>query len=230
MGAISGDINSLSMYCVDAADLASRPIASMKSGDRAFVNSLREATTGARFFLDRSSTAAPNGATVIAALGGVGRWLSEGALGGLPSTLSVYEVDVLAFTPSDTTDSVNGATVTVQKVLTTENATSVPIFGIFPAYSSIQEVSGTVIAQSEDGLNFFKQDVEAFFHVDVDGTVTQVGTNTTTTAKTVGTGSTLAISLDPVGPADVPISLKVTGNAGETWLWTASVKRVWRSA
>lgn len=77
MGAVSGDINSLAMECVDEADLASRPIASMKNGDRAYVESKAGSPEGALFFLDRGSTAAVDGVGVLAALGGVGRWLSE---------------------------------------------------------------------------------------------------------------------------------------------------------
>jgi hypothetical protein len=70
MGAISGDVNTLSMHCVDAADLASRPIAGLQDGDLAYVESFR-----GYFSVDRLSTAAANGTTVITTPSGTGRWL-----------------------------------------------------------------------------------------------------------------------------------------------------------
>lgn len=76
MGAISGDINSLSMECEDEADLASRPIASMRSGDLAYVRSKAASPGGPRYYLDRSSTLPVDGGDVLGTLGGVGRWLS----------------------------------------------------------------------------------------------------------------------------------------------------------
>lgn len=95
MGAVSGDINSLAMACVDEADLASRPIASMKSGDRAYVESKAGTPEGALFFLDRNSTAVVDGVGVLATLGGVGRWLSE-AMFPIPNMASVSDIEALS--------------------------------------------------------------------------------------------------------------------------------------
>lgn len=77
MGAVSGDINSLSTFCIDAADLGSRPINAMQSGDRAFVQDRVGSKEGPLFFLDRSSELPVDGVGVLEPLGGVGRWLSE---------------------------------------------------------------------------------------------------------------------------------------------------------
>lgn len=77
MGAISGDVNTQSTYCTDAADLESRPVTSMESGDRAWVEAKVGSPEGPLFFLDKSSTLPIDGVGVLSALGGVGRWLSE---------------------------------------------------------------------------------------------------------------------------------------------------------
>lgn len=69
MGAVSGDINTLSLSCLDAADLASRPVAALEDGDIAFVQSLRS-----YFAINRTSTTAANGVTIITTPTGVGRW------------------------------------------------------------------------------------------------------------------------------------------------------------
>lgn len=86
MGAVSGDINSLGMKCETPADLSSRPVSAMKSGDRAYVVSEEGSSWGPKYFLDQTSTLAPNGTTVIATLSALsslpisaGRWLSEKA-------------------------------------------------------------------------------------------------------------------------------------------------------
>lgn len=77
MGAIGGDVNSPAVHCINATDLASRPIASMKSGDRAYVEDRVGKAEGPRFFLDRESTLTVDNVGVLATFGGVGRWLSE---------------------------------------------------------------------------------------------------------------------------------------------------------
>lgn len=74
MGAVSGDVNTLSTHCTNAADLASRPVAGLKTGDMAYVESFR-----CWFVLDRTSTASANGVTIIATPSGnlistTGRW------------------------------------------------------------------------------------------------------------------------------------------------------------
>lgn len=116
MGAVSGDINSLSMECVDASDLASRPIASMKSGDRAYVRSKVGTAESPRFFLDKTSVLPVDGVGVLATLGGVGRWLSEtlypgpvGPVGGdLSGTLPDPRVVGFNNVPIDLTPPTNG--------------------------------------------------------------------------------------------------------------------------
>lgn len=84
MGAVSGDINSLAMKCVDAADLSSRPVNAMKSGDRAYVVSEEGTFWGPKYVLSQDSVLAPDGTTVIPTLTAVstspigpGRWLAE---------------------------------------------------------------------------------------------------------------------------------------------------------
>lgn len=230
MGAISGDINSLSMYCVDAADLSSRPIASMKSGDRAYVNSLRTASTGARFFLDRISTDAPDGTTVIVALGGVGRWLSEGAFGGLPADIIADSVQAtLVAATNFTITGGGGTTYSYQKTVSLTGLGPYALDSFTPSESSIQNVTATVLARTADGLNFFQQDVSACFAVAANGTVTEVGANTLSVAKSSGpnTPGTLAVALNAsVGPSGT-ISLEATGNAdADQWFWTAGITRV----
>lgn len=72
MGAVSGDVNTPSFVAADAADLASRPIASLRNGDRAYVTSKASSAEGALFFLDRASVLPIDGVGVLAAQGGVG--------------------------------------------------------------------------------------------------------------------------------------------------------------
>lgn len=86
MGSVSGDVNTLSMYCVDAADLESRPIASLQNGDLAFVNTKKGTVEGPMFFLDKESVLPVDGVGVLSTLANTGRWLSlalyNGAGGG----------------------------------------------------------------------------------------------------------------------------------------------------
>jgi hypothetical protein len=84
MGAISGDVNSLAMHCVNATDLASRPIAGLKSGDQAYLADRVGTVEGPLFFLDKTSVTAVNGVGILATNGSVGRWLSEALYGGNP--------------------------------------------------------------------------------------------------------------------------------------------------
>lgn len=77
MGAISGDVNSASIHCVDAADLTSRPVAALKSGDRAWITSKVGTAEGPLFYYQSDSAIATDGVGVIATSSGVGRWLSE---------------------------------------------------------------------------------------------------------------------------------------------------------
>lgn len=96
MGAVSGDINTLSMSVVDATDLASRPIANLRDGDRAYVTSRVGLPEGPLFFLNRTSTATVDGIGVLATLGGVGRWLSEAMYGGSDNTIIAADAAALA--------------------------------------------------------------------------------------------------------------------------------------
>lgn len=231
MGAVSGDINTLSTFCVDPADLSSRPVASMKSGDRAYVRSLEAAATGARFFLDQNSVEVVNNVTVINALGGVGRWLSEVAFPGVPSPL-VIDAIVAKSIEIPASAGVGGAMLTYQKSFPTPTNVPQSIDAFTPDVNSVYDVIATVVGRSTDGLNFFKQDVEASFAVDGAGVITQIGANTTTAAKLTGpsTPGTLAIALNPVGPVAGLITLDITGNALEAWYWTANITRIWYAA
>jgi hypothetical protein len=95
MGAVSGDINTGPMACVDDLDLASRPVASKKSGDLAWLASKAGTPEGQLFFLDRDSVLVVDGVGVLTALGGVGRWLSV-KFYGTNATLSVATISDLA--------------------------------------------------------------------------------------------------------------------------------------
>lgn len=85
MGSVSGDVNSLSMRCVDETDLVSRPVASMKSGDEAWVESFDGDAIGPRFFWNATSAIAvpsPGVFRPTSVGSGVGRWLAESIYGG----------------------------------------------------------------------------------------------------------------------------------------------------
>jgi hypothetical protein len=96
MGAVSGDVNTASFVAADAADLASRPIASLRNGDRAYVTSKASSAEGALFFLDRASVLPVDGVGVLAASGGVGRWLSEAFYGSM--RVPIFAANVAALT------------------------------------------------------------------------------------------------------------------------------------
>lgn len=84
MGAVSGDINTLSFSVANAADLTSRPTAALRSGDRAYVTDKVATTEGPLFFIDKSSVIPVDGVGVLATNSGVGRWLSEALYGAVP--------------------------------------------------------------------------------------------------------------------------------------------------
>jgi hypothetical protein len=111
MGSVSGDINTAPMVCVDSADLASRPIASKKSGDLAWLEDKAGTPEGQLFFLDRDSVLVVDGVGVLTALGGVGRWLSV-KLYGSGTGMSVAELSDL--TAIDDLALLEGAQVYVQ--------------------------------------------------------------------------------------------------------------------
>jgi hypothetical protein len=86
------------MACVDGPDLESRPIASKKSGDLAWVASKIAAPEKALFFLDTTSVLLADGAGVLTALGGVGRWLSLALYGtspGVGAPVSILDIATL---------------------------------------------------------------------------------------------------------------------------------------
>lgn len=93
MGAVSGDVNTISMSVLNAADLGSRPVSNLRSGDRAFLADRTSQPEGPLFFLDKSSTATVDGVGVLATLEGVGRWLSEAYYGGSGSGSAMQVVN-----------------------------------------------------------------------------------------------------------------------------------------
>lgn len=91
MGAISGDVNSASIHAADAADLTSRPVAALKSGDRAFVVSGIDTAQGPLFYYLSTGAQTVDGVGVIATASGVGRWLSEALYPSGSGDLSLYD-------------------------------------------------------------------------------------------------------------------------------------------
>jgi hypothetical protein len=101
MGAISGDVNSLYMQCADASDLASRPIAGLRSGDQAYLFDRVGSFEGPLFYLDKASVEVVDGVGVLAASGSVGRWLSVALYNGAEVPVSAATAAALALVPTD---------------------------------------------------------------------------------------------------------------------------------
>lgn len=110
MGAVSGDINTLSMSVDTAVDLSSRTTAALKSGDRAFITAKVGTPEGPLFFIDKTSVLAVDGVGVLATNSGVGRWLSEALYGGFDVNDLIIAANVAALGAASTTGRSSGTT------------------------------------------------------------------------------------------------------------------------
>lgn len=132
-----------------------------------------------------------------------------------PSTLE----NGAAFTQLATALAINGAFTSHQAECDTTGVETVAAAVITPETSSTTDVIVTFTAIKSDDAANFKQDVEACFAVSSLGVVTEMGTNTPTTAKTNGVTAGLACAIAINGGNIEP---QVTGIAG-TFRWTANV-------
>ncbi len=118
-----------------------------------------------------------------------------------------------------TTNSDNGAMTTWQAQVNTADNTATQIAAYTPPDNSIVDLIVTFLAIKSTSNARYKQDCEACFDVTA-GVVTEMGANTTTTAKTQGTTTNMAVSVDTSGGN---IRAMVLGRLAETWRWTANL-------
>lgn len=92
MGSISGDVNSGPLCVADAADLASRPVASLKSGDESYVVAKEGSPEGPLFFYRANSALAASDSVIVpTSVGaGAGRWLSFAVYGGVAASIEPF--------------------------------------------------------------------------------------------------------------------------------------------